>query len=695
MGCNNSKELIYSKYDDMAESLSGPFINPQVKNFSEVVEYYREMSWIGEFLKVYEKYGSTDCLGYRKHLTRELKDKNVVNTFADKYTWYSYEQVMKMSTDLAKNLIKHGLLTYQKVPGEGEFNFLGFFSRTMVEYLITDLACQLGDITSVPLYVTLGEEAFEYINKQTELTTMCISPDENIDILIKYKNKFGLPQLKNVILFDMTLIMPENAVKKLQDAGLTVYYFSEMIKENNDKFIKLEPAKPDSIYVLCYTSGTTGLPKGAKITQRGMIAQMRYFESCGYDFKNDETILSYLPLAHVMERVNVLQTLLNGSRLGTVSGDVRTSVMEDMKVLQPTGFVTVPRILTLLRKMILQKIEEIPEGCKKSIAMKALNTKRDNLVNNKKYTHSWYDLMVFKKVRDTFGGKLRIILIGSAPLTSEIGTDIKILFSLPIIEAYGMTESTGAVVCTHFNDVNNTSVGGCMWASKYKLEDVPELNYHSKTELDGLPSPTGEICVYGPMVFAGYFKNEALSRETIDKDGWLHTGDIGRVMPNNYGLKIIDRKKEIFKLSQGEYIAPSKLEAVYSKSKYISQLLIHGDPVSDFIVAIVVPNREEVCNWLKSSGKISHDSKLTPREIEDHFKDPEFENLLKKDFENLAKDNNFNSLEKINFMVISTVDFTIDNGCLTPTLKIIKRKSVELLLENIKDVYKYRRSSIK
>jgi long-chain acyl-CoA synthetase len=694
MGSGSSRQIIYGKYEKDDGNLSGPLINTQVNDYSEVTEYYKDRSWIGEFLREWGKYAKSDCLGFRKHVSRELKDKVVTNNFAEYYSWYSYEQVVKMSHNLAKNLIKNHLCSYQKVLNEGEFNFLGFFSRNMVEYLITDLACMLSTVTAVPLYATLGEEAFEYINKQTELTTLCISPDENIDILIKYKNKFDLPQLKNVIIFDMTLILLDQTEAKLKEAGFNVYYFSELIKDCENSEIKLQTSKPDSVHILCYTSGTTGLPKGAKITQRNLIAQMRYLEATGYNFKDDETILFYLPLAHVMERVNCLQTLLKGSRLGCVSGEVRASLLGDLKVLQPTGLVGVPRVLSLFRMQILKRFDELSDGWVKSTAINALNTKRDNFYNQHKVTHSWYDLIVFKKVRDTFGGKLRVLLIGSAPLPKEVNVDIKILFSIPIIEAYGMTECTGSLVCTNVNDLQNNSVGGCLWAAKYKLEDIPDLNYHSKTEFDGKPSPTGEICIYGPLVFAGYFKNEEITRETIDKDGWLHTGDIGRIMPDNLGLRIIDRKKEIFKLSQGEYIAPTKLEAIYGKSKFVLQIIIHGDPFHDHIVAIVVPNREEVITWLKSSGKISADTKLLSKEVEEYFKDPDFESMLKSDFEILAKENNFNSLEKISCMVISNVDFTIDNGCLTPTLKIVRRKSVELMKDKIDEVYNKRRRSV-
>jgi long-chain acyl-CoA synthetase len=689
MGCSTSiSKVTYNKYENSNDdNLSGPFINRGVTNYEEVTEFYKGKSWISEFLKIKDNFSNRQCLGYRKHLSREIKDNKIDNTFENKYTWFSFSEVFKMSDILSRNLTKYKLANYQNVPNEGQFNFLGFFSRNMVEYVITDLACQLANITSVTLYAVLGEEAFQFINEQTELSTLCISPDDNVDSIIKFKRKFGLPHLTNVILFDLTLIVPSEAETRLKEAGFNVYYFSKLVGITDGvKDINPSLAQSDSTYTICYTSGTTGLPKGARILQRNIIAQMSLIHVAGFEYDREVT-LCYLPLAHIMERLNCLISLLNGGKIGLISGEVKTSIREDLQILKPTLFVTVPRLLNLFRDLILKKIDDLPDGCKKSIAKKAIEAKRHNFNTNKEITHSMYDSLVFKQIRQSLGGNLKLIISASAPLSKDTAADIKIFFSVPIAESYGMTESTGGVIGSHVTDLENNSCGGCIYASKIKLVDVPEMNYHSKTELDGKPSPTGEICIYGPLVFEGYFKNEKVTRETIDEDGWLHTGDIGRIMPDNLGLKIIDRKKEIFKLSQGEYIVPTKLEAVYTKSQFVAQICIHGDSFHDHIIAIICPNRENLISWLKSSGKVKGDVKLNSEELEKYFDDQEFINTVKDDLGKLAKDSNFNSLEKVNHLILSKIDFTIDNGCLTPTLKIVRRKIVELVKEKVDLIY--------
>jgi long-chain acyl-CoA synthetase len=680
---NNKSRTAYSKYEYFGSTLSGPLINTEVKDYQkDVIDYYKNKSWIEEFMNIQEDYSKNDCMGFRRHLSREVKENGqVVNKFADTFGWYTYDDVLTMSKTLAKNILKYKLTSYQKVEDEGEFHFLGFFSRNMVECLITDLACQLSDTTSVTLYATLGEEAFEFINSQTQFSSICISPDENVDTLIRYHKKYNFPYLKNVILFDLTLIVPEGAEKKLKDAGFNVYFFTDLIKATDDiKYIALTPAKSNSIYTICYTSGTTGLPKGAKISQRNIIAEMNLFGVTKLAYHN-ETILCYLPLAHIMERINCMYCLFKGSRVGCISGDVKSSLKTDLEILKPTILVAVPRVLNLFRGLILQKLEELPEGCKKSTAMRALQTKRDNFNQSGKITHALYDLLVFKKIRDSFGGNLKVIITASAPLNRETCTDMKIFFSCPIIEAYGMTECCGGFTGSSIYDLENKSCGGCVYPAKYKLVDVPEMNYHSKTQIEGEPSPTGEICMYGPLVFAGYFKNEKVTNETIDEEGWLHTGDIGRIMPEDLGLKIIDRKKEIFKLSQGEYIAPTKLEAVYSKSRFVGQICIHGDSLHDHIIAIIVPNKDSIVNWLKTTGKIGAESKA-------YYKDSELDKAIKSDLANLAKDSNFNSLEKVNQMILTTTDFTVENGCLTPTMKLVRRAIMETVKDKIKQIYK-------
>jgi len=285
---------------------------------------------------------------------------------------------------------------------------------------------------------------------------------------------------------------------------------------------------------------------------------------------------------------------------------------------------------------------------------------------------------VFKKIRQAFGGRVSLFITGSAPMTKDLAEDIKILFSVPIVEGYGMTECCGGLCVSHITDLSNDSVGGCIQGLKLKLVDVPEMNYSSKTKLGDQASPTGEICMKGPAIFHGYFMNPEETKKTIDSDGWLHSGDVGRIMPETQGLRIIDRVKEIFKLSQGEYIAPSKLESLYSKSKYITQICVYGDSRHSYLIAIIVPNKNNL-KEVADPSNVEDENKL--------FTDKNVIDAIKKDLDSIVKDNNLNGLEKIQSFHLTSREFTFDNGCLTPTMKLVRRKVADMFKEDIERLY--------
>lgn len=301
---------------------------------------------------------------------------------------------------------------------------------------------------------------------------------------------------------------------------------------------------------------------------------------------------------------------------------------------------------------------------------RAYAAKKANFESTGTLSHGLYDKLVFSKVRAKFGGRIKFFITGSAPLPMEVANDMKIFFSAPIIEAYGMTEMSGALTVTDFFDTENGMAGGVIRTLQMKLLDRKEMNYHSKTELDGNISPTGEICCRGLNVFKGYFLDEEKTREAFDKDGWLKSGDVGRIVPHNKGLKIIDRVKELFKLSQGEYIAPSKLENAYVKNKFIMQICIYGNSYQSYLIAIICPNRVEVKKFLQESGKI----KENEDNVEDFYEDKDLHAEIKKTFDQLAKSNNFNSLEKPMKYLLGKTDFTVQNEMITPTMKLCRNK---------------------
>ncbi|KAH0881462.1 hypothetical protein HID58_068856 [Brassica napus] len=285
-------------------------------------------------------------------------------------------------------------------------------------------------------------------------------------------------------------------------------------------------------------------------------------------------------------------------------------------------------------------------GLKERLFNAAYNAKKQALLNGKNASAIW-DRLVFNKIKDKLGGRVRFMTSGASPLSPEVMEFMKICFGARVLEGYGMTET--ACVISGMDEGDNLigHVGSPNPACEIKLVDVPEMNYTSADQ----PNPRGEICVRGPIVFRGYYKDEVQTKEVVDEDGWLHTGDIGLWLPGGR-LQIIDRKKNIFKLAQGEYIAPEKIENVYAKCKFVGQCFIYGDSFNSSLVAVVSVDPDVLKSWAASQG------------------------IKLRGFE-FAK-----------AVTLVLEPFTLENGLLTPTLKIKRPQAKEYFAEAITNMYK-------
>jgi len=555
-----------------------------------------------------------------------------------------------------------------------DFNLIGIFAKNCTEWVISDMGCQMDSVTTATLYATLGQDAFKYICDQTKIKTILVSPDL-VKMLCELKNKFKLEQLSNAVLFDLTTNCDsEKELEKLRNAGFTAYSFTkDFLKENNIiQDTDLEISKPDTIMTICYTSGTTGNPKGVMLCQRNLICVL---ETCIYasSLPLDEfgCHISFLPLAHIFERMVISGFMGAAAKVGFISGSVRTTLMEDISILGPTLLFTVPRVLQTIRMKVFDGFNALG-GIKKKLAYKAYHTKLENYKKSGVITHTLYDQLIFKKIRAMFGNRIRAVLCASAPMPKDLADDFKVFLSVPVIEGLGMTELSGSAFATNFHDLTNYTTGGVIGGAKMIIKSVPDLGYTINDIIDGVNCPAGEICLKGPLVFKGYYKNDEENEKAFDKDGYFHTGDVGRIFPNyGNGLKVVDRVKEIFKLSQGEYIIPAKLESIYSKSTLIQQIMIYGNSSMNNIIGIICPDKKHCAEALE----------ISIEELIKNEENKELKNLILRDLLKLAIEANFNGLEKIKFIIISFEGFTVDNGCMTPTMKIV-RKKVELKFKN-------------
>ena len=673
----NSEIYQYNKLEDAnrpkGDNFAGPYIFPKMKDFQkETVDHFENKSLIQNNIEKMIKFKDRPCLGRRLKIGENEKGEPI---YEKKYTYYTYEEVLNMCRKFAKNLHekKEELITIDSYKNN-KFNLVGIFAKNCTEWVVADMGCQMDSVTTATLYATLGQEAFKYICDQTKIKTILVSPDL-VKLLCENKQKFKLEYLTNAILFDLTTNCDsKKELENLRKAGFTAYSFTEdFLKENiNVKNTDLLLSQPETIMTICYTSGTTGDPKGVMLSQKNMISVLEtVIRDSSVPLDENGTHISFLPLAHIFERMVISGFMGVAAKVGFISGSVRTTLMEDMSILGPTLLFTVPRVLQTVRKKIFDGFDALG-GWKRRLAYTAYYTK---LENYKKYgiiTHLIYDKLVFAKIRAMFGNKLKTVLCASAPMPKELADDFKVFLSIPIIEGLGMTELSGSAFCTNYHDLNNFTAGGVTSGVKMIIKSVPDLGYTIDDMIDGINCPAGEICLKGPLIFNGYYKNDLENSKAFDEDGYFHTGDVGRIFPYyGNGLKIVDRVKEIFKLSQGEYIIPAKLESVYVKSNYIQQIMIYGNSTMNYILAIICPDKQHCARELD----------ITEEELVKDEENPKLKKIILNDLDRLAIDANFNGLEKVKFILLTFEGFTIQNECMTPTMKIV-RKKVEIRYKN-------------
>jgi long-chain acyl-CoA synthetase len=321
---------------------------------------------------------------------------------------------------------------------------------------------------------------------------------------------------------------------------------------------------------------------------------------------------------------------------------------------------------------------------KKKIFDAGLAAKREGLKRGH-LKHALYDRLIFNKIKKGLGlDQVRLMVSGSAPLSDTVMTFYRCMLGVFVVEGYGQTEGAGCTTVGTPDDMITVGhVGGPAGACEVVLFDVPEMGYlHTDTNNRGQACVgRGEICFRGPNVFKGYYKDEEKTRETIDDEGWLHSGDIG-LWRLDGSLQIIDRKKNIFKLSQGEYVAPEKIENIVSPSPLIAQCFVYGDSFQSALVAIIVPDEDPVRNWAAS-----FDESLANAPFETICKSEKLKKAIMSDIRRLSKENKLNGFETVKAIHLDSFPFSVDNELLTPTFKLKRQKARDRYETEIAKLY--------
>uniref|UniRef100_A0A8B9G3Q5 Arachidonate--CoA ligase n=1 Tax=Amazona collaria TaxID=241587 RepID=A0A8B9G3Q5_9PSIT len=570
------------------------------------------------------------CLGFRKP--------------NQPYQWLSYKEVAERAEALGSGLIQQGCKPSTK-------QFIGVFAQNRPEWIISELACYTYSMVVVPLYDTLGPGAIRYIVNTADISTVICDKPEKARTLLDHVERRETPGLSSIILMDP---FEKELMERGRCCGVRIQTMQEVeFPAAHLPNLSLFPA---------------GNPKGAMLTHGNVVADFSGFLKVTEKVifpRQDDVLISFLPLAHMFERVIQSVVYCHGGRIGFFQGDIRL-LSDDMKALRPTIFPVVPRLLNrMYDKIFSQADTSLKRWVLEFAARRKKAEVRKGIIRN----DSLWDKLFFNKIQASLGGCVRMIVTGAAPASPTVLGFLRAALGCQVYEGYGQTECTAGCTFTTPGDWTSGHVGAPLPCNLIKLKDVEELNYFaSKGE--------GEvICVKGPNVFKGYLKDEEKTAEALDQEGWLHTGDIGKWLPNGT-LKIIDRKKHIFKLAQGEYIAPEKIENIYIRSDPVAQIYVHGDSLQAFLVGIVVPDSEVMPGWAKKRGFDGSYAELCRNKVS-----------IMEDMVRLGKESGLHSFEQVKAIYIHSDMFSVQNGLLTPTLKAKRPELRAYFKKQIEELY--------
>lgn len=511
-------------------------------------------------------------------------------------------------------------------------------SNNRPEWNIMDMALSQAGMVHVPIYPTISTNDYSYILNDCKPKLLIVSDKILYDKISPVASKvssiqdiFSYNKIDNVRNWEEIMNLGRKSARKHE---------ATLKKEKDETGIH-------DMVTLIYTSGTTGNPKGVMLSHNNIVSNLKAISQV-YDFNYTHRTLSFLPISHVFERTinyyfqSVGISIYYAENLGTIA--------ENLKEVRPHVFISVPRLLERTYDKIISKGREL-SGIKKKIFFWAVNLGLKYKIPDT--NGSFYkmklkiaDKLIFSKWREALGGEVQLIVVGGAALQPRLATVFNAAGVL-VVEGYGLTESSPVIATNRIpetGDVRVGTVGPAIPGVKIKI------------------NPDGEILCKGPNVMLGYYNDPELTREMIDEEGWLHTGDIGMLIEDRY-LKITDRKKEMFKLSSGKYIAPQVIENKLKESMFIEQAMVVGEN-QKFASAIIAPDFSFLHNWASIHNLSFQDNK-------ELIQNQDIISRYQKEVSDINK--HMGQTEQIKRFRLVHEEWSQDTGVLSPTLKL-KRK---------------------
>uniref|UniRef100_A0A8C9WKH0 long-chain-fatty-acid--CoA ligase n=1 Tax=Scleropages formosus TaxID=113540 RepID=A0A8C9WKH0_SCLFO len=522
-----------------------------------------------------------------------------------------------------------------------------FVSPCWLQWVIAELACYTFSMAVVPLYDTLGLEAMVHILNLAEISLVICDREEKAQSLLDNKEKGVTPKLSCLVLFNpFSVLLAERGKKcSVEILQLAEIMVRRMRGGTNCWFSHCY------LPVWCTLQSTVCFNSISSVTVKS--GPFFLFPQGSFVIRQEDVSISYLPLAHMFERMIQVSMFCHGARVGFYQGDI-SLLMDDIKTLRPTFFPVVPRLLNRIYDKIMGSVTS---PLRRAVLHYAVRRKQAELSSGVVRNNSLWDRLLFNKIQASLGGNLRFILTASAPISPTVLSFLRATLGCLIFEGYGQTECTAGCTFSMPGDWTAGHVGAPLPCAVVKLADIPDMNYYAK-------NGQGEICISGHSVFRGYLRDEARTAEALDSEGWLHTGDVGQWLPNGT-LRIIDRKKHIFKLSQGEYIAPEKIENVYMRSVPVLQVFVHGDSLQASSMKHLLPPLGTVDLFLKVQ-ELRENAFTFCQSV---FPLQDVKKAVLEDMTAVGKEAGLKSFEQVKDLHLHPEMFSVSNGLLTPTLK--------------------------
>lgn len=569
----------------------------------------------------------------------------------DKKIFFTKEDVQYIpytSSELVRDI--YSVIKFFQSIGLKENDSVAIISENRTEWVAVDFACMFMKLVSIPVYTSLAVSQIEYILKNSDAKVCFVSNTLLLEKVVSVQSR--LTDLKKIIIFNNVF----NKVDFTKFSSEFITSFKDLIIDHELSHSELiEKLKefsgqinPSDLVTIIYTSGTTGIPKGVMLSHRNIHSNVLSCQKV-LTINDKDVFLSFLPYSHAYERTTGYYLAFFCGAVIYYAQNIDT-IARQLPETQPTIVITVPRLLDKIYNKLMKSGDDMDDGFKKKIFLWAIEFAKQPDINKKSVKWKIADKLVYKKIREKTGSRIRFFASGGGALNKTVGMFFDNI-GIMILEGYGMTEASPVISVNHPDKNKYGTVGKPVEGVSVKL------------------SHENEILISGELVMEGYYKDEASTKDMI-RDNWLHTGDVGEIDPDGY-VRITDRKKSLIKTSGGKYVAPTQIEDLLSRLHYIENVMVIGNERM-YVTAVLVPEKNELQSFAKKNN-VPFDSYTGLISNKQLYK------LISKDIDALQKE--LASHESVRKFVLLEEPFSIDSGELTPTMKV-KRKFVE---EKFKD----------